>query len=198
MRSLRILIACMAILGATSVVASNASAAGKKVNVPGCNPSCRLTARTRPIGGGGTTGGLLLKAEGEELRCTVHIELTLTNAGHVSINEVTVRPGEPLCEVVEIFEETLPWRGKICERSAGVYSVPINNVAFFAPIGGGTYEGPLTASVIGSGSPFIATGAGLSNSEIGTSGGQLTGTFAFSEGGVPKTLELQPDRNTNC
>jgi hypothetical protein len=175
----------MAIFGIMSVAASGASAARKKVRLPRCSPTCRKTIRSE---------SLKLKAEGEELNCHVTIEATFRQDGHFTINSVTVRPGEPLCEVVEIFEETLPWRGKLCEDSVtGNIEIPIENVAFFAPIGMGTYEGPLTASGRTAESGRTLTAADLSETEIGTSGGRLTGSFSVTPG-----LHIQPDRELAC
>jgi hypothetical protein len=174
----------MAIFGIMSVAASGASASRKKVRLPGCEPFC------------GNTAGAWLKLEagGEELNCFVVLWTTFTENGHFTINLVTILPSEPLCEVVEIFEETLPWHGKLCEESVtGQIEIPVEEVAFFAPLGSGTFEGALNAigrTRVGGRQLFAAD---LNKAEIGTSEGVLTGSFELGE-----DIHIQPSRSVAC
>jgi hypothetical protein len=186
MRSLRILVACMAVIGVMSIVASSASAENY-VQLPGCASTCEnITVQT--------PGVLTLLTEGEETSCVWTLYLNVDGAGNTALTSAKVSPGEPLCEVFEIFEETLPWIGKICYDSAsGKYFDHIEDIAFYFWIGAGTFEGPVTLELTHSGSPSTLTGAHANNSEIGTSGGLLRGDFEFSEG-----LEIEPTAESGC
>jgi hypothetical protein len=166
MRSLRILAACMAVVGVTSIAASSA-AAQENVRVPAC------TAQSCEIGlvspGVERSFENTNPQETETVTCAMELRGSLRTASGITSLQITnaeFSPGDPFCIETE-FEE-LPWQGKICkEAGTGNYSLTLDTFGFYTWLGAGEYSGSLTAQLLGSGSsPFTATAASLTNAVI--------------------------------
>jgi hypothetical protein len=186
MRSLRILVACMAIIGVMSAVASSASAMEpRSVRAPNCvKVTCQRTLSS--------FSAVWETGEYSE-ECKLSMHLAIDGTGHTAATEVQAESGEAFCGV--FFEaQNEPWSGKLCyDYLAQEYYLTMREVSFWSTLGYFTEYYPLPFTVVGTfehpgehyyQDSFELHGASVDadmESEFGPNQGHIAGKFQLDE-----------------